>query len=800
MLSFINANSVLPSFSLLYPAQEEVATIIKVAAPLKKKESTTYEIEHAILKPLIAQSVQISLAFTEPRSIPGMHKILVREEEIEQASVGLLAVNDSFDSLLDKQTEEKIGVENEFLYRDIDIISSIPVLEEEEMDDDKTLTEIIDASTENQLAPGTFDTDDPGSSMNSLISESSGVYSAYPEDKSFTKPNPNQPNTDREPRQIDQIALVPSGTSWSIMKQMEMLLPVDHSGSEETLPGIEKCPAIDSKPKNRLNSPSLSKRDIVENWAPSLQNNDENDNENMKSTEVLGKYIIPINQQIANEFSDSDSDWENIQLSSSNENDEELTEKHQNRLLEEISSNLLKLSLAPILQNTELMGVMNVPVSSQSPVLGNKMVAHPVNTREESVDVLSTSENINGPDIRKCSLISSNTLSKGSETSNVTDRNLSLCNEQNSEETPTNLSLVTEDLNIIQKNQQLLCSNIDSDKSSNGVELSKSEPLLLTQAAIGEPQKFDIKNKISVSSKELPDIVSVSDSSDSFEMNSILTATMNGNSPIDLTEVSDLSRVAPPSLLSELNAAENQQSNDLSRENALLGNGLSIPASVNSLYFENLDNLLNKLGTSGQYVFEGPRASTPILPLTSAVATVNKDSDQDKRHILMGSKWSAEYGLHMTEPLTSGSHSGYVLVNPRVSNKDQSDSACEKTPQRTRGWQNPKLLANQTTASDHSVFISKDDELSGYNEKTYSAEIVRSTEGLSFNTTCSSLSDESTNQVDLVCNTQLEAFTKLFRQCVEGMILLSSVVSDYSSDISGDNLQSKMVKNSKQTF
>ena len=41
MLSFINANSVLPSFSLLYPAQEEVATIIKVAAPLKKKESTT---------------------------------------------------------------------------------------------------------------------------------------------------------------------------------------------------------------------------------------------------------------------------------------------------------------------------------------------------------------------------------------------------------------------------------------------------------------------------------------------------------------------------------------------------------------------------------------------------------------------------------------------------------------------------------------------------------------------------------------------------------------------------------------
>ena len=288
MLSFINANSVLPSFSLLYPAQEEVATIIKVAAPLKKKESTTYEIEHAILKPLIAQSVQISLAFTEPRSIPGMHKILVREEEIEQASVGLLAVNDSFDSLLDKQTEEKIGVENEFLYRDIDIISSIPVLEEEEMDDDKTLTEIIDASTENQLAPGTFDTDDPGSSMNSLISESSGVYSAYPEDKSFTKPNPNQPNTDREPRQIDQIALVPSGTSWSIMKQMEMLLPVDRSGSEETLPGIEKCPAIDSKPKNRLNSPSLSKRDIVENWAPSLQNNDENDNENMKSTEVLG--------------------------------------------------------------------------------------------------------------------------------------------------------------------------------------------------------------------------------------------------------------------------------------------------------------------------------------------------------------------------------------------------------------------------------------------------------------------------------------------------------------------------------
>ena len=803
MLSFINANSILPSFSLLYPAQEEVPTIIKVAAPRKRKEST-YETEHAILKPLIAQSVQISLVFTEPQNISGPHKVLVREEDIEQASVGLLAVSDSFDSLFfDKQTEEKIGIEDELLYRDIDIISSIPILEEEEMDDDKTLTEIIDASTKNQLPPGTFDTDDPGSSMNSLISESSGVYSADPDDRSFTKPNANQPSTDSEPRQIDQIAQVDSDTSWNIMKQMEIFLPLDLSGSEETLPGIEKHPAIESRPNNRLNSPSLSKRDIVENWAASLQNNGENENESMKSTEVLSMYTSPINQQIANEFSDSDSDWEKIHLSSSNEN-EELTEKHQNRLLEEISSNLLKLSLAPILQNTELMGVMNVPVSSQSPLFGNKMIASPINSSEESVDVLSTSENKNGQDIKKCSIISSNTLSKGSETANVTDRNLSLCEEEDAEETPTSLSLVTKDSNIIQKNQQLslrnnidtdksLRNNIDTDKSSSRVELSNSEPLSLSQATIGELEKFNIKNKMSVLSKELPDIVSVSDSSDSFEINSILTATMKENSPIDLTEVSDLSRIAPPSLLSELNAAEDQQGNDLSRENALFGNGMSIPASVNSLYFENLDNLLNKLGTSGQYLFEGPRASTPILPVTSGVATVNKDSDEDKRHILMGSKWSAEYGLHMTEPLTSGSHSGYVLVNPRVSNKDKSDSTREKTPQRTRGWQIPKLLVNQTTASDHSVFISKDNELPGYSEKTY-AEILRSTEDQSFNTTCSSLSDDSTNQVDLVCNTQLEAFTKLFRQCVEGMILLSSVVSDYSSNIRGENLQSKMVR------
>ena len=792
MLSFINASSVLPSFSLLYPAQEEIATVIKVAVPLKKKESTTCEIEHAILKPLIAQSLQISLGFTEPENIPGAHKILVTEEDIEQASVGLLAVSDSFDSLLDKQTEEKIGVENELLYTDIDIISSIPALEEEEIDDDKTLTEIIEVSTENQLAPGRFDTDDRGSSVNSLISESSGVYSADLDDRSFTKPNSNQPSTNSEPRQIDQIAQVPNDTSWSIMKQMEMLLPVDLSGSEETLPGIEKCPTTkDSRPKNRLNSPSLSKRDIVENWAATLQNNDENDNKNMKFTEVLSKHTSPINQQIAKEFSDSDSDWENIQLSSSNENDEELTEKHQNRLLEEISSNLLKLSLAPILQNTELMGVMNVPVSSQFPVFSNKIIVNPVNSREEPVDLLSTSENKNRQDIKKCSLISSNTLSKGSETVNVTDRTLSLCEEENLKETSTSLSLVTEDSNIIQKNQQLsLNNNTDTDKSSNRAELNNSEPPPLSQAGIGELEKVNIKNKISMSGKELPDIVSVSDSSDSFEINSILTATVNENSHTDLTEVSDLSRVAPPSLLSELNAAEDQQDKDLSGEATLFGNEMSIPASVNSLYFENLDNLLNKLGTSGQYVFEGPRSSTPILPLTTAVTTVNKDSDEDKRQIVMGREWSAEYGLSMTEPLTSGSHSGYVLVNPRVSNKD---STHEKTPQRTGGWQIPKLLVNQTTASDQSVFVNKDSELRGY-KKTYSTETIRSTEGQSFNTTCGSLSDDSTIQVDLVRNTQLEAFTKLFRQCVEGMILLSSVVSDCSSNIRGDDIQSKMVR------
>ena len=618
------------------------------------------------------------------------------------------------------------------------------------------------------------------------------MYSADLDDRSFTKLNSSQPSTNSEPRQIDQIAQVPNDTSWSIMKQMEMLLPVDLSGSEETLPGIEKCPTTkDSRPKNRLNSSSLSKRDIVENWAATLQNNDENDNENMKFTEVLSKHTSPINQQIAKEFSDSDSDWENIQLSSSNENDEELTEKHQNRLLEEISSNLLKLSLAPILQNTELMGVMNVPVSSQFPVFGNKMIVNPVNSREEPLDLLSTYENKNRQDIKKCSLISSNALSKGSETVNVTDRTLSLCEEENLKETPTSLNLVTEDSNIIQKNQQLsLRNNTDTDKSSNRAELNNSEPLPLSQAGIGELEKFNIRNKISMSGKELPDIVSVSDSSDSFEINSILKATVNENSHTDLTEVSDLSRVAPPSLLSELNAAEDQQDKDLSGEATLFGNEMSVPASVNSLYFENLDNLLNKLGTSGQYVFEGPRASTPILPLTSAVTTVNKDSDEDKRQIVMGREWSAEYGLSMTEPLTSGSHSGYVLVNPRVSNKD---STHEKTPQRTGGWQIPKLLVNQTTASDHSVFVNKDSELRGY-EKTYSTETIRSTEGQSFNTTCSSLSDDSTIQVDLVRNTQLEAFTKLFRQCVEGMILLSSVVSDCSSNIKGDDIQSKMVR------